>query len=252
MVLYSIIMAYTVFAAFYLTGKSIENALLTGTITLGNNVFTNLMVSSMSTIGLYFIMSILYLDPWHMLTSFLQYFLLLPTYVCTLQIFAFCNTHDVSWGTKGDNKVHTDLGEATGKGTTSDVVEVEVPNDQLDIDSTYEDALAALRERREVPSEPPSEHTIQEDYYREIRTRLVLVWIVLNGLLAMGVTEAFATGEGGTNGYLKFILWAVAALAVFRASGSAAFLAVNVVQRLADERVKLSQAASERFSGKSG
>ena len=61
-------------------------------------------------------MSFLYLDPWHMFTSSGQYFLLLPSYICTLQVYAFCNTHDVTWGTKGDNVIHTDLGAAMGHG----------------------------------------------------------------------------------------------------------------------------------------
>jgi cellulose synthase/poly-beta-1,6-N-acetylglucosamine synthase-like glycosyltransferase len=47
-----------------------------------------------------------------MLTSFVQYLLLLPSYVNILLIYAFCNLHDVSWGTKGDNGSSKDLGQA--------------------------------------------------------------------------------------------------------------------------------------------
>lgn len=47
-----------------------------------------------------------------MLTSFVQYLLLLPSYVNILLIYAFCNLHDVSWGTKGDNGANKDLGQA--------------------------------------------------------------------------------------------------------------------------------------------
>ena len=47
-----------------------------------------------------------------MLTSFVQYLLLLPSYVNILLIYAFCNLHDVSWGTKGDNGASKDLGQA--------------------------------------------------------------------------------------------------------------------------------------------
>lgn len=53
----------------------------------------------------------MYLDPWHMFTSFFQYLLLLPSYVNILLLYAFCNLHDVSWGTKGDNGAATDLGK---------------------------------------------------------------------------------------------------------------------------------------------
>jgi chitin synthase len=46
-----------------------------------------------------------------MITSFVQYLLLLPSYVNILLIYAFCNLHDVSWGTKGDNGASKDLGQ---------------------------------------------------------------------------------------------------------------------------------------------
>jgi hypothetical protein len=70
------------------------------------------LADTQATYGLYLISSILFLDPWHMLTSFIQYLLLLPSYVNILLIYAFCNLHDVSWGTKGDNGASKDLGQA--------------------------------------------------------------------------------------------------------------------------------------------
>lgn len=45
--------------------------------------------------AVYFCSSILSFDPWHMLTSFLPYMLLSPTYVNILNVFAFCNLDDV-------------------------------------------------------------------------------------------------------------------------------------------------------------
>jgi chitin synthase len=76
----------------------------------------------------------------------------------------------------------------------------------LDIDSTYDDALANVRERRAIPEKPLNENTLKEDYYREIRTRLVLIWIVSNATMAMALTEVYSTGLSGTNGYLKCII----------------------------------------------
>ena len=149
LVIYSIIMTYTVFASIYIVVVQLESP--TTSFRLGNNIFTNLIVSTGSTIGIYFLMSFLYLDPWHMFTSSGQYFALLPSYICTLQVYAFCNTHDVSWGTKGDNVIHIDLGAAvSGKGNT---VELEMPSEQLDIDSGYDEALRNLRDRLEVPKD---------------------------------------------------------------------------------------------------
>lgn len=56
----------------------------------------------------------------------------------------FANVHDVSWGTKGDNKVSTDLGVVAVK-KDSNEVEVAVPTEQKDINAAYEDAMAVLQ-----------------------------------------------------------------------------------------------------------
>lgn len=35
-------------------------------------------------------------DPWHMFSSFFQYLLLAPSFTNVLNVYAFCNLHDVS------------------------------------------------------------------------------------------------------------------------------------------------------------
>lgn len=236
MIIYSIIMAYTTFCAFYIVVIQIKDP--RDSLKLGNNVFTNLVVSTISTVGLYFLMSFLYLDPWHMFTSAGQYFALLPSYICTLQVYAFCNTHDITWGTKGDNVVHTDLGAAVGAGGKT--VELEMPSEQLDIDSGYDAALRNLRDRVEVPKPPVSESQQHEDYYRAVRTYMVVTWMVTNAILAMAVSEAYDSTNVSSNFYLSFILWSVAALALFRACGSSAYAIINAVHAIAEGRVRLS------------
>ncbi|KAK4982657.1 Chitin synthase, class 2 [Elasticomyces elasticus] len=234
MVMYGIIMCYTTFAAMYIVIKQLKSPLTS--LTLGNNVFTNLIISTCSTVGLYFIMSFLYLDPWHMFTSSAQYFALLPSYICTLQVYAFCNAHDVTWGTKGDNVINTDLGAArSSKGGT---VELEMPSEQLDIDSGYDEALRNLRDRIEVPVSKTSETQLQEDYYRAVRTYVVVVWMICNAVLAMAVSEAYGDSHVADNFYLKFILWSVAAVAFFRAIGSSAFGIINIVHSIAEGKMK--------------
>ena len=233
MVIFGFIMAYTTFAALYIVIGQLTHK--TG-ISLGNNVFTNLVVSTCSTIGLYFLMSFIYLDPWHMFTSSAQYFALLPSYICTLQVYAFCNAHDVTWGTKGDNAISTDLGAAVqGKGNT---VELEMPSEQLDIDSGYDEALRNLRDRVDVPKAPVSESQAQEDYYRAVRTYMVIVWLMCNAILAMAVSEAYTGTHVGSNYYLKFILWAVATLAAFRCIGSTTFRIINIIHSIAEGKAK--------------
>lgn len=236
MVTLSIIMIYTMFASVYIVVYQITKK---DGLSMQNTIMTNMIVSVLSTFGLYFFMSFLYFDPWHMFTSLLQYFILLPSYICTLQVYAFCNTHDVTWGTKGDNVMKTDLGGAVGKGSGS-TVELEMPSEQLDIDSGYDEALRNLRDRVEVPEPPVSESQLQEDYYKSVRTYMVSFWMIANAILAMAVSEAYGGKDVGTNYYLAFILWSVAALAAFRALGSGIFAIINVVNMIVEGRVRLS------------
>ncbi|KAF2636809.1 chitin synthase 2 [Massarina eburnea CBS 473.64] len=234
MTAYCVIMAYITFASIYIVIKQLKDP--DQPKTLGNNVFTNLIVSTCATIGLYFVMSFLYMDPWHMFTSFGQYFALLPSYICTLQVYAFCNAHDVTWGTKGDNVAKTDLGDAKAK--NGNIVELEMPSEQLDIDSGYDEALRNLRDRIEVPSASISDVQAQEDYYRSVRTYMVIVWLISNAVLAMSVSEAYSGSSIGNNFYLKFILWSVAGLALFRAIGSTSFLIINSIHSIMETKLK--------------
>ncbi|KAK9367230.1 chitin synthase-domain-containing protein [Lipomyces kononenkoae] len=235
MILFAIITAYSTGCGIYYIVLSIKNDGANG-----HSTFVNMLISVLSTYGLYWIISLLYLDPWHMITCSAQYFLLMPSYICTLQVYALCNTHDVTWGTKGDNEIHNDLGAAVNKsGLGRDVVEVEMPSAQLDIDSGYEDALANLRERKQVESKKgPSESTKKEDYYREIRTRVLLLWMVANMVLVLVVTQAYGIENTGSNGYLAFILWSVAVLAVFRGSVSLIYLCINAVQYIVETKIR--------------
>lgn len=233
MITYAIIMVYTMFASVWIIVYEIRK---TG-FSMDNSIMTNMILSVLSTFGLYFFMSFVYFEPWHMFTSILQYFILLPSYICTLQVYAFCNTHDVTWGTKGDNVLKTDLGGAVGKGST---VELEMPSEQLDIDSGYDEALRNLRDRVEVPSSPPSESQMQEDYYKSVRTYMVSSWMIANAVLAMIVSETYGSQSTGENYYLAFILWSVAVLAAFRALGSSIFAVINMINIIVEGRVRLS------------
>ena len=235
--MYSVIMVYTAFCALYLvvmeliskTGGDVD-------LPVSDGLMVNIVVSLLSTVGLYFFTSFLYLDPWHMFTSSAQYFALLPSYICTLQVYAFCNTHDVTWGTKGDNAINTDLGAA--RIVNGSVVELEMPSEQLDIDSGYNAALRNLRDRLEVPEPPPSESQMQEDYYRAVRTYMVSIWMIANVILAMAVSEIYGVDSGGTNVYLAIILWSVAALALIRVIGSTTYAILYVLQKIVEGKTK--------------
>lgn len=80
--------------------------------------------------------------------------------------------HDVSWGTKGDNRVNTDLGvvKTSGDGKSTEV-EINVPTNEKDINLLYEEALDVLRNKPVKVESKPDVATVQEDYYRSFRTK---------------------------------------------------------------------------------
>lgn len=62
--------------------------------------------------------------------------LFLPAFVNILTVYAFCNLHDVSWGTKGDNSASTLGGvKATTNKEGKEEVEIEMLTDIKDINS---------------------------------------------------------------------------------------------------------------------
>ena len=77
---------------------------------------------------------------------------------------------DVSWGTKGDTKVSTDLGVvSSSKGDNA--VDVAVPTAETDINAAYEDAIHVLSTKPPKEEKKVDAATAQEDYYRTFRTK---------------------------------------------------------------------------------
>ena len=76
---------------------------------------------------------------------------------------------DVSWGTKSDNEVSTDLGVfETNKGNA---VEVVVSTAETDINTAYEDAIRVLSTKPPKEEKKVDAATAQEDYYHNFRTK---------------------------------------------------------------------------------
>ncbi len=114
-----------------------------------------------------------------------------------------------------------------------------MPSEQLDIDSGYDEALRNLRDRVEVPAPQVSEEQMQQDYYKSVRTYMVVTWMVANATLAMAVSEAYGGSSIGDNFYLRFILWSVAGLAAFRALGSTTYAVIALVNMVVEGRVRM-------------
>lgn len=200
-------------------------------------VLVSIVVSLLSTYGLYTLMSILYLDPWHMLTCSVQYFLLIPAYTCTLQIFAFCNTHDVSWGTKGDNNPQEDKSnqyiiEQNDQGEYEAIV-LDVNIDEVYLETLYN--IRANRSGKKLNKKKTVKHVLDgDDYAKDVRTKVVLFWMLANLIFIMTMVQVYKPGDTGRNIYLAFILWTVAALSLFRAAGSCGYLLHDYIRSLVE------------------
>ncbi|OTA93959.1 glycosyltransferase family 2 protein [Hypoxylon sp. CO27-5] len=239
-IFWCVIMIYLTFAAVYITVIAVQEQVATGfnvSDLFKNKIFYSLIVSMMSTYGLWLVASILMFDPWHMITSFIQYLLLTPTYVNVLNVYAFCNTHDISWGTKGDDKAE----ELPKVQTTDGKAKTDLP-DEGDLDEQYERELAVFSKKHVVIQKPPSDAQkaeAQMDYYRWIRSLVVLIWMITNfGLVALVLStaglerldpkQAEDSQDQRSTLYMTVVLWSVAGLSAFKFIGALWFLIVRM------------------------
>ncbi|CAO3637898.1 unnamed protein product [Cunninghamella blakesleeana] len=234
-VLFALIMIYAMFASIWIAYQAIRTGLESSSnissLVFEGGPFRDIIISVAATYAIYLISSIIFFDPWHMITSFVQYLLMSPSYINILNCFAFCNTHDVSWGTKDLDTVAFDLGVVeTKNGHSADVA---VP-EHKDVGLLYEEALQSLDKKNNKEKSHRDPRTKQEDYYRSVRTRLVTIWVISNLALVGGICTAETFGRLGafnpttTNSYMAFLLWAVAGLSAFRFLGCVSYRIISI------------------------
>lgn len=221
------------FATVFLTVKSVQSEVKKG-FEIGdlfqNKVFSTLILSMLSTYVLWFVVSFLFFDAWHMFTSFLQYLLLTPTYINVLNVYALCNTHDLSWGTKGSNDAPGGGSAESGK---DDKVKIVVPHPDIQ----YGKELSLLAETPEEEVSLPKSDDVKKAYYASVRSGIVMSWIFSNLGLCTLVLKAGSIGvltkstvteeeaeEKNSRIYLFIVLWSVAGLSAFRFVGAVWFL----------------------------
>jgi chitin synthase len=189
-----------------------------------------IVIALITIYGLNFLASFLYLDPWHMFHSYPQYMILMSTYINILNIYAFNNWHDVSWGTKGSDKAEALPSATVTKGDKNEAVVEEIEKEQEDIDSQFEQTVRrALQPYKEVEE---VEKKDVEDSYKSFRTGLVVIWLFSNIFLAVAIQsenfDAFGVGGATTRdrsaNFFRFLLYATAALSIVRFIGFLWFL----------------------------
>jgi chitin synthase len=239
-----IIMAYLMFASIFITVRSIQSQIkknngFNAADLLKDKIFATLIISLLSTYVMWLVVSIIFLDPWHMFTSFIQYLLMTPTYINILNVYAFCNTHDITWGTKGDDKPEK-LPSVTTKADGK--ADIHAPTDDADLNTQYETELHAFSTKWKEDKRAPSPGEKQEDYYKGFRSGVVLFWMFCNlalsalvlqaGGLELTVSnpdEAQEKANQASTIYLAVVLYSVAGLAAFRFIGAMWFLVVRMV-----------------------
>ncbi|KAJ1543537.1 Chitin synthase, class 1, partial [Cladochytrium tenue] len=158
-----------------------------------------------------------------------------------------CNLHDVSWGTKGDDRpVHdvAPINTAPSSHGLPVVVVTDLPMQQSDVEGIYERFLEELPRYHAAgggggggggrgswaagkkPVVAAADPQGQEDFFRMFRTRVVLLWLLTNVLLVVALTTPAVAGflgvvEDGTpggrsNAYLTVLLWVFVGLSVVR------------------------------------
>jgi chitin synthase len=95
-IFFAILMAYLLFCSAWLTYKGVQSTLatlhsenqkfgqnfgVTVNAVFSNRLFRDLILSTLSTYGLYLISSLMFFDATHMVTCFIQYLLFSPSYI---------------------------------------------------------------------------------------------------------------------------------------------------------------------------
>ena len=162
----------------------------------------------------------------------MQYLLLSPSYINVLNVYAFCNTNDISWGTKGPD-VPPPIEDGSVK-TIDGVLDISVPKDDQDLDEQFKAERKALEEEAVIVEEKPSETQVQKDGFAGIRSYVVLAWVFSNCALAATILNSAGLDRASSDDkeskqrrsqiYLAVVLWSVVGLSAFRFGGATWFL----------------------------
>ncbi|KAJ3099254.1 Chitin synthase, class 1 [Phlyctochytrium planicorne] len=203
---------------------------------MGQRLRAAYLVTVLATFGVMFVASFIQLDFAHMFTCFIQYILMLPSYINVLTVYALSNLHDVSWGTKYVARIHKFCSNSKNRGDNiaealpsvavqqkdgSLVANLNVVSDRADRSAHYQAVRAELAEiaSRSKDNTPQVVRLTQEDSYRGFRTKLILSYLASNAALYF-----VAVSMGQTDLYLIIVLGGVAALQGVKFIGVLLFL----------------------------
>jgi chitin synthase len=120
-----------------------------------------------------------------MFSSFFQYLCLAPSFINVLNVYAFCNLHDVSWGTKGSDKAEALPSVSSSKGKDKEAVVEDTTKNQEDVDAAFKETVTRAITKLEIKEE--IEKPTMDDQNKTFRTRLVSFWMLSNATLAIAI-----------------------------------------------------------------
>lgn len=115
-------------------------------------------------IGLLYLIGLLHGEFHFLVFNTFKYFYLLPTYVFIFGCFAWCNVHDLSWGTKGADKGESH-GVAGGEGEGGESIK---------------DVIAAKEAAERARKEEEARAAATKASFKASRSRLLFWWVGLN------------------------------------------------------------------------
>jgi chitin synthase len=174
-----------------------------------------------------------------MFSSFFQYLCLAPSFTNVLNVYAFCNLHDVSWGTKGSDKAEALPSVSSSKTKGAETIVEDTAKVQEDVDASFKETVTRAITKIEVKEVP--EKPTMDDQNKTFRTRLVSFWMLSNAGLAVAIeninglqttTNAVAQEtalRSKQNIYFAVILYSTFALALVRFTGVSYFITLSAL-----------------------
>jgi len=168
------------------------------------------------TFGIYIISSILYMDPWHILHSMIPFLLVAVSFTNILNVYAFCNLHDVSWGTKGSDKAEalpSISSKKVSKEEGTQIVE-DIHRNQRDLDAQFQQTVLRAVQPFQVVEE--NERPTEDDQNKTFRTRFITVWLLMNVILTIAMLSLSSVNR---TKYFQAFLWSTFGFALVKFCG---------------------------------
>ena len=175
-------------------------------------------ISTAATVGCYFIGGILHGEIGAIASSFLQYIFMMPTFFNIFSIYSFCNIHDISWGTKGSDKMDED---AVGKmGPGGGDLAHKAGSDPKQAEANRKQAERELARADLEQKNADKDDTLVKKEFKAFRSSLLLSWIFSNAIFVYIVATKIVSQDH----YLPFLFLVAGIFTGMRFLGSCYYL----------------------------